>query len=53
MVCFCQIQRLKVFFKDDDGVPNEQVGEMSGKSVVHTTSDQLHLNIFIDDQIWV
>lgn len=43
------VELLEVFAKDDDGVADEEVGEMGGEAVVHAAVEELLLDEGVDD----
>lgn len=53
MVGFGEIKFLEVFVKDDDGIADEEVGEVVREQVIHAACNETLLEVFIDDQIGV
>lgn len=53
MVGFGEVEGLEVFGEDDDGVADEEVGEVGGEEVVHAAFDEAILEVFVDDEVGV
>lgn len=49
MVGFGEIKLLEVFVEDDDGVADEEVGEVRGEEIIHAAFYQALLEILIDN----
>jgi len=48
-----EVQFLQVLGKDNDRVPDEEMGKMSGKPVVHATSEKTVLDGFVNEEVRV
>ena len=53
MVGFSKVQLFEIFGEDDDGVPDEEVGKVSGEEGVHAAVHEMLLDIGINDEVWV
>jgi hypothetical protein len=45
------VELLEVFLKDDDGIPDEEVGKVGGQAVVHAAVHELDLDVLVDDEV--
>ena len=53
MVGLVEIQLLKVFLEDNNGIPDEEVSEMGSKAIIHATLKKLALDVRVEDQIGI
>ena len=49
MIGLTKVKRLKVFCKNNDRVTDEEMGEMCGEKMVHSTVHQALLYVFVHD----
>jgi len=53
VVGFGEVQLFEIFGEDDDGVADEEMGEVRCQEGVHTAVHELLLDVWVDDEVWV
>lgn len=53
MVGFGEVEGFEVFGEDDDGVADEEVGEVRGEAGVHAAVHELLFDVLVDDKVGV
>lgn len=44
---------MQVFAEDDDGVADEEVGEVCCEDGVHSAVHELLFYVWVDDEVWI
>ena len=53
VVCAFKIELLEVFGKDDDGIADEEVSKVGGKTFVHAAFNELLLDFRVNYEVGV